>query len=144
MNEDNIVEYLARMFGIIILGVIVAVILAMCSCTRTVYVPQTTIQRDSIYLTQYKRDSIYLHDSVFIRMKSDTLLIEKWHTKYIEKVNTDTMYIERTDTLRLPYPVEKPLTFWQRNFMSIGKVSIGMWGGILIAILIYIIRKRRI
>ena len=145
MNEDKIVEYLARMFAIIILGIIVAVILGMCtSCTRTVYVPQTSIQRDSIYLTQYKRDSIYMHDSVYIHLKSDTLYIEKWHTKYIEKANTDTLYIERSDTIRIPYPVEKPLTFWQRNFMSIGKVSFGIWGGILIAILIYIIRKRRI
>lgn len=145
MDEDKIVEYLARMFGIIILGVIVAVILGMCSsCTRTMYIPQTTIQRDSIYITQYKRDSIYMHDSIFQWLKADTMYIERWHTKYIERLSTDTLYLEHNDTIREPYPVEKPLTFWQRNFMSIGKVSIGMWGGILIAILIYIIRKRRI
>lgn len=144
MNEDKVAEYLARMFSIIILGMIVAVILAMCSCTRTVYVPQTSIQRDSIYITQYKRDSIYMHDSIFQWLKADTMYIERWHTKYIERLSTDTLYLEHNDTIREPYPVEKPLTFWQRNFMSIGKVSIGMWGGILIAILIYIIRKRRI
>lgn len=143
MNEDRIVEYLARMCGIVIIGVIAALILAMCSCTRTVYVPQTSIQRDSIYLTQYKRDSIYLHDSVYIHLKSDTLYIEKWHTKLVKLVESDTLYIERADTLRLPYPVEKPLTYWQRNFMSIGKVSLGIWGGILIAILAYIIIRRR-
>ena len=143
MNEDRIVEYLARMCGIVIIGVIVALILAMCSCTRTVYVPQTSIQRDSIYLTQYKRDSIYMHDSIFQFLKADTMYIEKWHTKYIERLSTDTLYIERNDTIREPYPVEKPLTYWQRNFMSIGKVSIGIWGGILMAILAYIIIRRR-
>lgn len=143
-DDDRIAEYLARMCAIIILGIIVAVILGMCtSCTRTVYVPKTSIQRDSIYITEYKRDSIYMHDSIFQWLKADTMYIERWHTKYIERLSTDTLYIERNDTIREPYPIEKPLTYWQRNFMSIGKVSLGIWGGILIAILVYIIIRRR-
>lgn len=145
MNEDRIVEYLARMCAIIIIGVVVAVILGMCSsCTRTVYVPQTTIQKDSIYITQYKRDSIYMHDSIFQFLKADTMYIERWHTKYIERLSTDTLYLEHNDTIREPYPVEKPLTYWQKSFMSIGKVSIGVWIGIAIALLIYFLRKIRI
>ena len=142
-KEDMIVEYLARMFGIIILGVIVAVILAMCSCTRTVYVPQTTIQRDSIYITQYKRDSIYMHDSIFQWLKADTMYIERWHTKYIERLSTDTLYIEKADTLRIPYPVEKQLSYFQRTWIKVGKLSSGVWAGILIALLIYYIIKRK-
>lgn len=143
MNEDKIVEYLTRMCGIIIMGVVVAVLLGMCSCTRTVYVPQTSIQRDSIYLTQYRRDSIYLHDSVFIHSKADTLIVEKWHTKLVKLVESDTLYIERNDTIKMPYPVEKPLTYWQKRFMSIGKMSVGVWGGLFLALVIYfIIRKR--
>ena len=145
MEDSNWIDRGARLLISVLIGLGILWLMGFfSSCTRTVYVPQTSIQRDSIYLTQYKRDSIYLHDSVFIRMQSDTLYIEKWHTKYIEKVNTDTLYIERTDTLKVPYPVEKPLTYWQRNFMSIGKVSLGILSGILIAILVYIIiRKRR-
>lgn len=142
-KEDRIVEYLARMCAIIIIGVVVAVLLGMCSCTRTVYVPQTSIQRDSIYLTQYRRDSIYLHDSVFIHSKADTLIVEKWHTKLVKLVESDTLYIERSDTVRMPYPVEKPLTYWQQNFMSIGKMSVGVWGGILLALVIYFIIRRK-
>lgn len=126
MNEDKIVEYLARMFGIIILGVIVAVILAMCSCTRTVYVPQTTIQRDSIHITQCKRDSIYMHDSIFQWLKTDTMYIEKWHTKYIEKLSTDTLYIEKADTLRIPYPVEKELSTMQKVWIKLGELFSGV------------------
>lgn len=142
-DEDKIVEYLARMCAIIIFGIIFAVILGMCtSCTRTVYVPQTSVQRDSIYITQYKRDSIYMHDSIFQWLKADTMYIEKWHTKYIERLSTDTLYMEKADTLRIPYPVEKPLTYWQRSFMSIGKVSIGVLAGIAIALLIYFLTRK--
>ena len=125
------------------MAIAAALLIMCCSCTRTVYVPQTSVQKDSIYLTQYKRDSIYLHDSVFIHSKADTLIVEKWHTKLVKLVESDTLYIERNDTISEPYPVEKPLTYWQKSFMSIGKVSLGVWFGILIALLIYFVIKRK-
>lgn len=143
-DEDKIVEYLARMFGIIILGVIIAVILAMCSCTRTVYVPQTTIQRDSIYITQYKRDSIYMHDSIFQWLKADTMYIEKWHTKYIEKLSTDTLYIEKADTLRIPYPVEKPISSLNKMWIKLGKLFSGVgFCAIFLALGYFVAIKRK-
>lgn len=129
--------------GIVLMAIAAALLIMCCSCTRTVYVPQTSIQRDSIYLTQYKRDSIYMRDSIFQWLKADTMYIYKWHTKYIERLSTDTLYIERNDTIREPYPVEKPLTYWQKSFMSIGKVSLGVWFGILIALLILFVIKRK-
>jgi hypothetical protein len=113
------------------------------SCTRTVYVPQTSIQRDSIYLTQYKRDSIYLHDSVFIRMQSDTLRIEKWHTKYIEKVNTDTLYIERTDTLRVPYPVEKKISWWDASRIVLKSIPTMFIITLAIVLPVYFLMRRK-
>ena len=145
MSREMITEWRARIAAILVVLVVFVICSALfTSCTRTVYVPQTSIQRDSIYLTQYKRDSIYLHDSVFVHMKSDTLIVEKWRTRYFERVATDTLYIERADTLRVPYPVEKPLTYWQKSYISIGKVSLGVWAGLLIAILVYIIIRRKL
>ena len=143
MADNDRKFYNKGCLGIVLMAIAAALLIMCCSCTRTVYVPQTSVQRDSIYLTQYKRDSIYIHDSIFQFLKADTMYIERWHTKYIERLSTDTMYIERNDTIREPYPVEKPLTYWQRTYMSIGKVSIGIWGGILIAILAYIIIRSR-
>ncbi|MDO4185154.1 MAG: hypothetical protein Q4D30_01500 [Bacteroidales bacterium] len=141
MSRDRFYHELAKT----VVGMILtAVLLALCSCTRTVYVPQTSVQRDSIYITQYKRDSIYMHDSIFQFLKADTMYIERWHKEYIERKIHDTLYIERADTLRLPYPVEKPLTYWQKSYISIGKVSLGVWAGLLIAILVYFIIKRKL
>lgn len=144
MNEDKIVEYLARMFSIIIFGVVIAVLISMCSCTRTVYVPQTTVQRDSIYITQYKRDSIYMRDSIFQWLKADTMYIEKWHTKYVERLSTDTLYIEKNDTIREAYAVEKPLTYIQKAWIKLGKLSVGFLFTTLIAIFVYFLVKRKI
>lgn len=76
MNENNCIE---RGVWLLIATIVGLPFLMLTSCTRTVYVPQTSIQRDSIYLTQYQKDSIYLHDSVYVWQKADTLLVEKWH-----------------------------------------------------------------
>lgn len=43
-----------------------------------------------------RRDSIYLHDSVLVRMHADTVYLEKWHTRWRERetVRTDTVQTE--------------------------------------------------
>lgn len=143
MADNDREFYHKGCLGIVLMAIAAALLIMCCSCTRAVYVPQTSIYRDSIYLTQYKRDSIYMRDSVFQWLKADTMYIEKWHTKYIERLSTDTLYIERNDTIREPYPIEKPLTYWQKSYISIGKVSLGVWFGILIALLIYFVIKRK-
>lgn len=95
------------------------VLIAMGSCKSVKYVPVETIRHDSIYITQHQKDSIYLHDSIHIREKADTILIEKWHTKYIEKQVRDTLIQIERDTIPQPYPyeVEVPaqLSWWQKT-----------------------------
>lgn len=143
-EEDKIVEYLARMCAIIIFGIIFAVILGMCSsCTRTLYVPQTSVQRDSIYITQYKRDSIYMHDSIFQWLKADTMYIEKWYTKYIERLSTDTLYIERNDTIREPYAVEKPISTINKVWIKLGKLFSGVGFFTIFLGLVYLISIKK-
>ena len=104
------------------------VLIAMGSCKSIKYVPVETIRHDSIYITQHQKDSIYLHDSIHIHEKADTILIEKWHTKYIEKQVRDTLIQIEMDTIPQPYPyeVEVPaqLSWWQKTRMHIGEVSL--------------------
>ena len=79
-----------------------------CSgCTTTKLVPVIEHQTDTIFLTKHQRDSIWLHDSVMVQTKGDTLIIDRWHTKYVEKQIHDTTYIATHDTIPKPYPVEK-------------------------------------
>jgi len=42
------------------------------------------------------RDSIYLHDSIFVRIRADTVFLERWHTRWREKevTHTDTIQVE--------------------------------------------------
>ena len=115
------------------LGIVMAVsflALLMCSCKTIEYVPivEHETHHDSIYFTQIQRDSIWQHDSILIKDKGDTVLIEKWHTKYIEKVSHDTTYVAKIDSIPVPYEVtkyvEKKLSKPQSVLMTIGMLAI--------------------
>ncbi len=88
---------------------VVFLALLMCSCKTIEYVPvvEHEVHHDSIYFTQVQRDSIWQHDSITIKEKGDTIRIEKWHTKYIEREVHDTIYQAKRDSIPVPYEVIK-------------------------------------
>ena len=54
-----------------------------------------------------QRDSIYLHESIFVRIRADTVYLEKWHTRWRDRetVKTDTITLTetKTETVEKPY-----------------------------------------
>lgn len=104
--------------------IIVGIALFLTGCKSVEYVPvvETQYHHDSIYFTNVKFDSIYVHDSVSVKESGDTVRIERWHTKYKEKQVHDTVYQAKTDSVRVPVPyeVEKKLTAFQKIKMDYG------------------------
>jgi hypothetical protein len=80
-------------------------LLLLTGCTTTKYVPVETVRTDTLKVTKYERDSIYIHDSTIVREKGDTMLIEKWHTRWRDRWMHDTVYQSRVDSVPKPYPV---------------------------------------
>lgn len=124
-KRNGCLGIMAWMFILLVAGF---VLIAMGSCRSVRYVPVETIRHDSIYITQHQKDSIYIHDSIYQKEKGDTVLIEKWHTRYIEKQVRDTLIQIERDTIPQPYPyeVEVPaqLSWWQKTRMHIGEITI--------------------
>lgn len=124
-KRNGCLGIVAWMFILLVAGF---VLIAMGSCRSVRYVPVATIKHDSIYITQHQKDSIWLHDSIHIKEKADTVLIEKWHTKYIEKITKDTLIQIERDTIPQPYPyeVEVPaqLSWWQKTRMRMGEIAL--------------------
>lgn len=122
------------------------IMLLMCallgSCSRVVYVPQESVRHDSIYLTKVQRDSVYLKEFVNVWQKADTVYRDRLITKYRERLNTDTLYVERTDTVRIPVPVERQLGKGERTLISLGKISLGVYAGLILAAVLYFIWRR--
>lgn len=113
---------------------IAAMLLALVGCkTKTVVITVPEVRTDTVLVTKSQRDSIWLHDSIYVSEKTegDTVWIKvsKWQTKYVEKEVHDTTYISTHDTIPQPYPVEvikyveKKLSWWQQSLMGLGCIT---------------------
>ena len=129
--------------GSIFLLYLLALFFLLCGCRQTQYVPVVTILHDSIYLTQMQRDSILRYDSVYVADKGDTVWLEKYKYLYRDRWRVDTLVSVRTDTVSVPYPVERKLTRWERVKMEAGGVAIGGFFLLLAAIVAYIVYRSR-
>lgn len=122
--------------------VALVLMLTMCSCGSVKYVPVETVRMDSIKVTLVQKDSVHVRDSVYIVQRADTVFREHWNTVYKEIVRSDTAYIERKDTISVPYPVEQRLTTWQKVKVSFNVLLfvVGCLG--VIAAVVWLIRKK--
>ncbi len=104
----------------------------MGSCTTTKYIPVPEYHTDTLMVTKHQHDSIWMHDSIHVWEGSDTVKIEKWHTKYVLNEIHDTLYQSKTDSI--PYPVEVPvevpaqLSWWQQTRLHIANVLLYLLG----------------
>ena len=130
--------------GWYLLAIVFAVLLGwlLMGCTTTKYVPMPEYHNDTVRVTQYQRDSIYMHDSVLVRQQGDTVTIDRWHTQYRDRWHTDTIYKSRVDSV--PYKVEvvkeipAKLSWWERLRLNVSNVLLGV--AVLVIILFFIRR----
>lgn len=122
----------------------VLLVLSLIGCrTRIQYVPVESVRME--YKDRLQRDSIYFRDSIIMREKGDTVFIDRWRYLYKDRLVTDTLLV--SDTIRVPYPVEKELTRWQQTKMDVGGWAMGVLSGIVILgisyVVVWLVRKRR-
>lgn len=113
----------------------------LCSC-RTKYVPVESVRTEIEYRDRWRRDSIHVLDSIIVKDKGDTVFVDRWHTEYKDRKQTDTLFIERTDSVQVPYPVERDLSWWESVKQDVGGVAIGVIVALWF-IIVWLIRKNR-
>lgn len=98
-----------------VLLILAVIILTCCKTTERVeYVPVETVKteyKDRIVETY---DSVHITDSVYVAVKGDTTLVYKYRDRWKLKLVHDTAYVNRIDSIRIPYPVEKKLSKWEQ------------------------------
>ena len=119
---------------------VMVVLCCISSCTTTKYVPVVEYHTDTLIQKMTQRDSIYLHDSTIVREKGDTVLIERWRTKYRDREVHDTVYQSRNDTVPQPYPVTE---YVERKMSGIDKFLIATGIIAIIAAIIFAVYKLR-
>ena len=143
-NNNNGKMNAGDMMAGFVLGIIACLLMTMCSsCTTTKYVPLPEYHTDTLRITNYERDSIYVHDSTFIRENGDTVLIEKWHTRWRDRWQHDTIYVAHNDTIvrsiEVPKYQDAPLTWWQQTRIHVGGIVIWL---LLIVGVGWIVKKK--
>ena len=105
----------------------------LSGCTTTKYVPVVEHKTDTLLCYSSIRDSIYMHDSIRVSEKGDTVKIERWHTQYRDRWHHESVYVAHHDTIPKPYPVteyvERKRTTFEWLLIIVGIAAI--FGGIL-------------
>ena len=127
MNDRNVVAW---MIAYIISACVIALI--FCGC-KTKVVTVEKVRTDTKYVTKLQRDSIHIHDSIFVNQwqKGDTVyqVRDRWHAMWRDRLLHDTIYMSIVDSVPVPYPVEKivekPVTPWY-NYILIGGLALAL------------------
>lgn len=130
-DEERMKAGCLQIISIVVMMMVGLLLCALLgSCKSVEYVPVIEHKTDTVWQNHTTHDSIWVHDSTYIYDKGDTVLTEKWHTKYVLKEIHDTTYIASHDTVPQPYSVEvikevpAELTRWERLKMKAGGIAI--------------------
>lgn len=126
-------------------GLVACVIITLlCGCKATRYVPVETVKIDSVYVNRWNKDSVYIHDSIFVYhwKNEDTVYVGKVVTKYLykDKARYDTVNIIRADSVQVPYPVEKKRGWWEKTRINLFPILVAAIA-VLVFIVIWLARK---
>ena len=144
-NKDFI-----RRSGLVFVIASILFVLMLQGC-RTKYV--SVPEYHNVYINKHdtltKHDSIYQKEFVDRYVKGDTVFLTKTKVDYRYKNIYKTLYRDsiKTDSVRVPYPVEKKLSRWQGLKMEVGGWAIGVLSVVVFGaigyIIMWLVRKYR-
>ena len=121
-------------------AVAIFTVLAFSSCrsTRYVTVPEyhevVVHQRDTLSL----KDSIFVHDSISVAYRGDTVSVKEYHIVYRDRwrdrVQVDS-FMQR-DTITVVKEVEKPPNQWEKAKMRLGSALLWLLGAAVAYVLV--------
>ena len=144
-NKDFI-----RRSGLVFVIASILFVLMLQGC-RTKYV--SVPEYHNVYVTKHdtltKHDSVYQKELVDRYVKGDTVFLTKTKVDYRYKNIYKTLYRDsiKTDSVHVPYPVEKKLSRWQGLKMEVGGWAIGVLSVVVLGaigyIIMWLVRKYR-
>lgn len=147
-KQELLTAVSAIAMGLFIALFVLTVLLLMGGCTKRVYVPveNTVTRTDTVCSAKVRVDSVIYRDSIAVVQKGDTVYYTKYRDRYKVRQRTDTVYQAVTDSVKVkvPYPVERKLTAWERTKMDFGGIFLGgMVAAIICAVLVWIVKRKR-
>ena len=125
-------------------GLLIAILAGLVlGCKPYKVAQRETVIKDSLYIVQRMIDRVLIRDSVYERHVHDTVYKykERETVRYLSL--RDTLYIEKRDSVSVPYPVERQLTKWEAIRMRLGDILLIIVNIGLIYVVIWLIRRRK-
>ena len=119
---------------LIYVGIVLLILVISFSSCRTQYIPIESVKTEYRIRDSILHDSIYQCDSVYVLIKGDTVYQYKYKYLYKYKYINKTDTLIRTDSIRIPYPIEKQLSKWQQIKMDFGGTAM-----LIIVVMVFII-----
>lgn len=117
--------------------------LSLLGCKPYKVAQQETVIKDSLYIVQRMIDRVLIRDSVYERHVHDTVYKYKERETVRYLAMRDTLYIEKRDSVSVPYPVERELTKWEATRMRLGDISLIVFIAGLLYVVVWLIKRRR-
>ena len=126
-------------------GLLIAILagLSLLGCKPYKVTQRETVIKDSLYITQRMIDRVLIRDSVYERHVHDTVYKYKERETVRYLALRDTLYIEKRDSVSVPYPVERQLTKWEATRMRLGDISLAVFIAGLLYVVVWLIKRRR-
>lgn len=143
MSRFKFPDWLDAVLSFVAIVVMAIVIVCLTGCKATQ--PNEIVKTEYIdrYIDRLKVDSIYRHDSIYIKEKNDTIYeyreIELYRNRYLH----DTIHVAITDTITNyeVKEVEKKLTRWQSVKMEAGGYAISLLALVICFGVGYVVKK---
>lgn len=117
---------------------IVAALTLLTGCKTTKYVPVETVKTEYRDREVERLSTDTVTDTRFIFVKGDTVVDYRERTKTRIVEVHDTATVVKTDSVGVPYPVERKLTRWERTKMDYGGWAIGAVVAIIAAVVVWL------
>lgn len=145
----------------------VVAFLCLVACKSTQRVIETHHGQDTAYIVEVHNDTIYkavetvrhdsvhVTDSVLVKTAGDTVFVTRYRTvyKYITlsakqngrevSANNGLQYITRSDTVRIPVPVERKLNIWEKTTGKYRVVFVAILIIVAVGSLIWLFHRRK-
>lgn len=141
-NDDKAMDRLYEFLALVGLGIV----LLLCGCSSVRYVPQasthdTLVKVNTVYKTQRVYDSVWVKEVV----KGDTVRIDRWHRTHTTDTLcvTDTLWMVKCDTVRVPVPVERKAPWLERRVKPVVNHLLTFVVLVVLLYCLYYIKERK-
>ena len=130
------------------IGLVIGIILlAFTGCKTKEYIKVPSVRTEYVCRTDTfaKLDSIYMKDSVYVFQKGDTVFYNKvvYRDRYHNIYNVKADTIIKTDSVTVPYPIERQLTKNEQRLISLGRCYIAFLFILAVCAIGFTLKKKK-